>query len=208
MLIHSTGAKLSSGICHGCPFTAKSPFAVYYCSDASGQRSADSTAILRSLVRRLCWCAASTSISKPVQRKYDRLKLDRPNDGQLSDDDCEEILKEIFESGIGARIFIDALDECDDPEKVLTVLRTISTAGRGIVKVFVSSRTDVRHRAQPYFPDACFLEINKEKTETDMEIYIQREVQERESHLRLLKGERSDLEKRLIRLLSQRAGGM
>jgi len=160
------------------------------------------------LIRQLCWCAASTSIAEPVQRKYDRLKRDRPNDGQLSDDDCEEILKEIFKSGIGARIFIDALDECDDPEKVLNVLRAISTAGRGTVKVFVSSRTDVRHRAEPYFPDACFLPINKEKTEIDMEIYIQREIQERERHFRLLKGERPDLEEKLIKLLSQRADGM
>lgn len=186
----------------------ESPFAFYYCSDSSGQRSSDSTTILRSFVRQLCWCAASTTVSEPVQQIYERLKRDRPKDGLLSYDECEKILKEIFEHGTGARIFIDALDECDDPEKVLDVLGSVSAIGKGTVKIFATSRTEVLRLAKGEFPDACFLELDELSTRVDMETYIQREVRERKPYLRLLRGERPDLEDRLIELLSQRAGGM
>lgn len=187
---------------------SESPFAIYYCSDSSGQRSSDSTTILRSLVRQLCWSAASTTISEPVQQIYERLKRDRPKDGLLSHHQCEKILKEIFEHDTGARIFIDALDECDDPKEVLGVLSAISTAGEGTVKIFATSRKEVLRLAKDEFPDACFLEVEQLSTRVDMETYIQREVRERKNHLRLLRGERPDLEDRLIELLSQRAGGM
>jgi hypothetical protein len=187
---------------------SESPFAIYYCSDSSGQRSSDSTTILRSLVRQLCWRAASTTISEPVQEIYERLKRDRPNDGLLSLNECKRILIEIFKHDTGARIFIDALDECDHPQTVLDVLESISTAGQGIVKIFATSRTEVLGLAKHEFPDACFLELDKLSTRADMDIYIQREVRERKPHLRLLQKERLDLEERLIKLLSQRAGGM
>jgi hypothetical protein len=187
---------------------SESPFAIYYCSDSSGQRSSDSTTILRSLLRQLCWSAASTTISEPVQQIYERLKRDRPKDGQLSHDQCKKTLMEIFEHGSGARIFIDALDECDAPNKVLDVLRSIFTAGEGTVKIFATSRTKVQDLASISFPDACFLKIDKSSTKDDMDVYIQTKVKEREKRLRLLEGKWPGLEDRLIELLSQRAGGM
>lgn len=181
---------------------------MYYCSDSSGQRSSDSAVILRSLVRQLSWCLTSTTIFKPVQTIYDRLKRERPKDGSLSQDDYKKVLQAILESHVGARIDIDALDECDDPEEVLTILRAISMAGNGTVKISICSRTDLRGRADHYFPDACFLEVATGKTKIDMDNYIRREVQDREQHLRLLEGRYPGLENDLINMLCQRAGGM
>jgi hypothetical protein len=81
----------------------------------------------------------------------------------------EKILIEIFKHDTGARISIDALDECDRLEKVLDVLVLVSTAGKGTVKIFATSRTDVLDLAEKEFPDACFLKIDKPSTRSDME---------------------------------------
>lgn len=120
--------------------------------------------------------------------------------------ELKTLLREILKSGIKLRIIIDALDECDKPKELLKALRDASEDNTGGLELLVSSRHEVSVNEK--LSNAVIVNLSQWVSETDMVTYITTEVSDREKDERILEGQRPDLEDRLIKILSRRAGGM
>jgi hypothetical protein len=70
----------------------------------------------------------------------------------------------------------------------------------------VSSQYEVL--VEEVFPNVVIIDVNKSAPDTDMINYIKTEVYKRKDYSRPLGGEYPDLEKRLIKILCDKAGGI
>ena len=102
-------------------------FAFFYFSKSQGDyRSASEVDALRPIVRQVARSHTDKSVAMPVKNLYDKLKFDDPKEGNLSSEQCKDVLGKILDSGVKIRLVIDALDECVKPEKFLKTLRDAS----------------------------------------------------------------------------------
>lgn len=125
----------------------------------------------------------------------------------MSSQETKDLLSSVLQdSKMTFRVMIDALDECDQPEKLLGFLRDVSHSAPGKLELLVTSRHDVEVKDK--FPDCGQVDLNTAASAADMLTFIKKEVQDREDDERLLKGNRPDLEEKLIKLLDEKAGGM
>jgi hypothetical protein len=124
------------------------------------------------------------------------------------DTEYEYILHGILRSGVKLRVMVDALDECDEPKKLLNILRDASKITPDGLELLVSSRHEVDVRNK--FPDAVMVDLNQSSLNiyNEMTRYIETEVKDLENDERLLEGTYPDLEDRLVEILCKRAGGM
>ena len=118
----------------------------------------------------------------------------------------EPLFHSILKSNIKLRIMIDALDECDDPRKLLKNLRRAYEVAPDALELLVSSRYEVH--VEDKFPHAVTIDVRSDLSKSDMDTYIDVEVYDRDKDDRLLEGKYPELERRLVIILRQRAGGM
>lgn len=119
---------------------------------------------------------------------------------------CEDLLIAFMKEGIKLRIVIDALDECDDPDRLLKALHNIIESAPGQCQLLVSGRPEVQVKRR--FADITILDVQKYTTSIDMRSYITKEVKRPDKSERIFGGDREDLEDRLIDILNRKANGM
>ncbi|KAF2734142.1 hypothetical protein EJ04DRAFT_577066 [Polyplosphaeria fusca] len=177
--------------------------AYVYCTGTQPYRS-----VLLSLLRQAAFDHISCEVFEAVKNAYksaggDNQDLKPFNFDKLYNDPLLGLLK----YGAKLRILIDALNWCDEPKEVLKRIRDASEKFPVGIQLLVSST----HRVQV---DEVLLAVlvdtylSSVAIETDMKSFIFGEVQDREQHEKLLKGEYPDVENRLIEILCRRVGGM
>ena len=174
--------------------------AYFYCSGKEGQRT-DATAVLRSLIAQLAWSSDGSEVAHSVKALYGS------GDGREDKLDME-LLVDLADRNQRTTIIIDALDECVDYSKLLSLLKkTFEKMTTGTLRFFLSSRPNVT--LLPKFPSWEKLELDnqRELTSHDMEKYIHTQVMDAEGR-RLLDGRAPQLEDKLIKTLTIRAQGM
>ncbi|ERF69448.1 hypothetical protein EPUS_07852 [Endocarpon pusillum Z07020] len=157
----------------------------------------------------MAWVPDTNSIAEPIDAIYNRLKLNRPDYGQLSAEDCIRLIKQVAKGAreephrIRFRIIIDALDECEDAQDLLEYLYQAKESCGNIFFMF-SSRPDIQipQRSLP----ATMVKIEADKSLEDMRFFIRHEIQRRNT--KLPGNKRSELEDVLQKELFERAGGM
>ena len=172
----------------------------FYCSGKEGQRT-DATAVLRSLIAQLAWSSDGSEVAHSVKT------LHESGDGRVDKLDVE-LLVDLADRNQRTTVIIDALDECVDYSKLLSLLKKASDdMTTGTLKFFFSSRPNVT--LLPTFPSWGKLELDAERelTSYDMEKYIHTQVTNPEGR-RLLDGRAPELEEKLIKTLTFRAQGM
>ncbi|KAK0124782.1 hypothetical protein ONS96_008663 [Cadophora gregata f. sp. sojae] len=185
-------------------------FAYFYCSRGTATNSKHSWQdVLRAILQQSAFDPKTGKISPDVLDAY-------TNSGgassQLRDfsftNDCERLLHSIVKSGVKLRIMIDALDECDEPKKLLAALVKAFKVVPGGLELLMSSRYEVRVHEKFVDTPMAIIDLRSSVSETDMYTYISTEVKEREDDERLLGRKYPELEDKLIKILCERAGGM
>lgn len=128
--------------------------------------------------------------------------------------ECSAHLVGLINQNQRTTFIVDALDECEDADVLLLHLDhiyKISSETGTPINIFFSSRYDVDVHQK--FPDCNKLELEKcqSLTANDMMTYVKTQVRDRETLLlgsRLLKGERPDLERRIVDFLAKNSQGM
>ncbi|KIX03632.1 uncharacterized protein Z518_07185 [Rhinocladiella mackenziei CBS 650.93] len=177
-----------------------------YCSSMGRTQAANASSVLHSIMRQLAEIKGQRHLAPPVQSLYNNRALDRSSTANLSDQEIEELLKDIFAGGEDTRIVIDALDECADWKKLLRILRDAGKSHPRKLKIFCTSRFGVQ--VETYFEGCTTKFLTSELTENDMRQFVHSEIFFREEPDRLLEGKHQDLEERLESVLLRRAGGM
>jgi hypothetical protein len=156
----------------------------------------------------MSWVPDTACIASPINDIYHRLKRDRPEEGNLSSRDCEGLIRDVLHQAESLhsksfRIVIDALDECEEPETLLSSLLT-ATKDCNNVYFMLSSRPNVRVHA--YLPGAVPVDIEAVRSLEDMMFFVANEIENRDQ--RLLSGKGPHMEEQLSTLLSDEANGM
>lgn len=114
---------------------AKDSTAYFYCSFTDNE-SLDVINILGSILAQL---GGSTDLYEKIKFKYDQESAKGFGKPQMMDDDqiVPLIIKSIRDRG-HAIILLDAVNECGDPEKVLTPLKTIANSCENVYMFFSS----------------------------------------------------------------------
>ena len=119
--------------------------AYFYCvRQGQDQSGTDPAIILRSLVWQLSWSLDGSSISPRIRDLYDRWRYEKPDSGRLSLRECSELLAELISSFSNTTIILDTLDEFEKPCELLRALKAIAISSTGQIKLFVSSRLNVK----------------------------------------------------------------
>ena len=124
--------------------------AFFYCSrkiDEKAQKSMrrdNVDNVLRSLIAQSAVSTDGGSVSDDVKKRYTRDKRRVLSGFALGSNDCQLILSELIlrQPDTHFTVAIDALDECEDYDALLTLLNSVSSARN--VRFFFSSRLDVR----------------------------------------------------------------
>ena len=178
--------------------------AFFYCSHEDPKRR-QPVWILRSILAQLACPAADVAAPMLWTELYNKSKKSPDGDDKtLAVDECVTLLRRVISQGGGTVIVIDALDECEDPDKLLEYLKDVEDDNSGKTRLFFSSRM---HVAVSKTYESCLSVFTPGGNEADLGYYIWNEVKNRKTR-RLLDGKRPDLETRLIETLSSQAQGM
>ena len=171
----------------------------YYCSGKEGQ-STNSEAVLRSLIAQLAWSPDGSQVASSVTALHE-------NKNRKQDQFSPELLADLAAPYEQITIILDALDECQDYSKLLFLLKNAYHNSSGKFKFVFASRLNVNLLSD--FPSWAKLELDAKKdlTSEDMEAYIRTQVMNPEGR-RLLDGNNSDMEEKLVETLTFRAQGM
>jgi hypothetical protein len=181
----------------------------YYCSRTAASMQSDYTVVLRSLIRQLSWTPQTSSLAGPVERLYERLSLERPDSGNLSAKKCRQLLRDLLLNTRGSQLImiVDALDECNEPERLLETLKDLCSISQANIRFIFSSRLGYPgSKIAAYFPELLAVPTSETNSKGDMEVFIRKSVESQKP--RLLDGKSPELEERLIKVLSEKAGGM
>lgn len=162
--------------------------------------------IIRLILRQAAFDPVAVEIPEVVRQRYNDLGGSSGEAASLSLESAYTLLSRILASGIKLRVIIDALDECNEPKKLLKIFRDISDKVPGALELLVTSRHQVQVTEK--FQDCPKIDLNNLHSAADMLAFIQTEVKERDKDERLLGGDYSHLEDGLIDILYKRAGGM
>jgi hypothetical protein len=147
--------------------------AFYYCT-RRGNAASLGDDVLYSLLGQLAESIDGFSVADAVREQYEvtwprRLPLNV----------CKKLLKDLAVSNQRTTIFIDALDECEDPSRLLNDLKDLYNESGRKFKFFLSSR----HSVQIYgdFPSWDKIDLNsgEELTKSDIRTYIEVQVKRR-----------------------------
>ncbi|KAI9658092.1 MAG: hypothetical protein M1821_002752 [Bathelium mastoideum] len=196
---------------------ANTTFAFFYFSKAdSDADSLTSISCLRSLVRQLSWGPETRDLADPARAWYLKLK-DARKESSLLEEECLQLLDELVR-GRHCQIFIDALDECSESDKLLVALRRlhdrINKTSRTQLQLLISSRPYVNveqhFRSLPEYKAVTVrLPIAEHQPESDMETFVVTELKKKQEDFAYLTLFQSlPLIDRLIRLLLKGAGTM
>ena len=176
----------------------------FYISKKRSGRN-EPTEIFRCLATQMASLHREDSVPESLKTKYKERGPDRFSDGgELTFEECKQLMIEMSGCWTRSTLIIDALDECSTPLEVLDGLRDVCAQSSSKLKILASSRMNVE--VPHYFPDCERLRIEEGQESGDLESYVRGEVLH--AKRRLLDGKRPDLEERLMQILISRAHGM
>ena len=188
--------------------------AFVYCSCTGRSKVNSADTAINLLIRQLAQVNGQDQLALPVAAHYAQQHKGAET-AQLTEPEQKRLLQEIFALGTETRIIIDALDECEDWERLLTLLNDRVGYHRDDLKLFFTSRAEVdvnsylgshelsgEIKTREVVPHVLVSHL----TEDDMEQFIRTEVLGRQR--RLLNGKYPEMEERLKKALLDRAEGM
>lgn len=189
----------------------RNPDPVYfYCTrNPAEPERARSAPVLRSLVRQTACLRSGTCLLETIRRAYLERKADGFAAGPLTLEECTILLRELTQQRSLTVIVIDALDECepDARDELLKALFSLVHCSSSLVKVLISSREDRSITCQ--MSDCLNLQISATKNRTDINRFIDEEVERLVKEKRLLFGKVSGALKQHIKnVLRTDAHGM
>jgi hypothetical protein len=184
--------------------------AYFYCNKRDGAGSSV-LEILRSLVRQLAYSAKHRKVDDQIMSLWKGRSS--PDTDLLTLRECKQILPRLLgASSCTTSLLIDALDECEKPQQLLSELREIGgflqkiTAGSGTVRVFLSSRDDVD--VSRTFPSCDSVNITPASVTDDFAYFVSRfvEIQCARGH-ELGDEDNAAMRERLIQSVTSRGQG-
>ena len=134
---------------------------------------------LQSLARELSWDSATAQVDPSTDQKHNDLKSKHPEDGDLSSEDCLDLLKDLI-SKRETYIMIDAIDECEDPVDLLRKLSSLRLHTTGKLAtplpfhIMFGGRTHIHF--SNFFSDFVPITTSHEQSWEDEEYYIDSEI--------------------------------
>lgn len=166
----------------------------FYCSKNTGSGTTVFD-IFRSLVRQLAWSARDSRIEPDIKSAYE-------NGEALILQNCQHLLGRLIPGYSSVTVIIDALDECDDPMKLVDELAKLPSCAR----LFVSSRESVLVQEKLALCEA--IAVTPELSQDDLHFLIEKEVKKMcAAGHDLGKEKNKALLDRLIKMLSERGQG-
>ncbi|PVH75425.1 hypothetical protein DL98DRAFT_427615, partial [Cadophora sp. DSE1049] len=188
------------------------PLAYFYCnaSESEPERRTPE-GVLRSLTRQLTVSKSpQPTIHSAVLALYSRLSDDAKADGfemtKAKISDCVELILAALEDN-PATLVIDALDEIDNPKRLVDALDSIINKSRNVVKVFITSRENPAIFAM--LPSPQIIRITDNQNKADVRSFAIHAVTSAISDYKLLMGNVTQaLKERLVDALVSGAGEM
>lgn len=168
--------------------------AFFYCI-RRGEVASSRDTILCSLLAQLAESIDGSSIADVVKREYEENKP-----GKMRVDICKILLGDLIRTYQRTTIFIDALDECEEPPRLLIDLAELHKLGGGKVKFFLSSRPCVEIDRDFPFWEKIDLNAREELTTPDVQIYVETQIKKRKElglGPRLCEKFRTDIEEQI-----------
>ena len=148
---------------------------VYYYCDYSDQKSLNADTLLGTLIRQLL------DQLKPLPESLERKLICVYNheSATLNIDDLSSLLFSASEYVRNLFVVIDGLDECgkDVLQQILDVIRSLATCPPSVIKLFISSRDDIRIiESLKKYP---VLQATAVDLSNDIELYVKGAVRDR-----------------------------
>lgn len=163
---------------------------------------------LRSLVRQLSWNNTDEEIEPLVEGKYNDLCNQLNEDSLLSTKECKELLKKLI-SERETYIMIDAVDECESPDELLSELAgLIPQKGHRALHIMLCGRDD--KPISDYFENCPTIATNSADTLEDQKFYIDHEIDDicQTRKRALFASTSKDFPSRLKNILKEKGGGL
>ncbi|KAH7087332.1 hypothetical protein FB567DRAFT_628309 [Paraphoma chrysanthemicola] len=180
---------------------AKDRLAYFYCSKQEGLGRSSYIEILRSLLRQTSHDRITDKLAPNVLVAHNARHMDP---GVRSD--CEKLLAGILRTGLNVRIVIDALDELDEPERLLQALKKLCELEPDRIQLLLSGRKNVDVKLE--FDRVVELFVDSDKTQEDMHSFVKTWVSLLPKSQKLLGGRHEHLEHELQKVLCEKANGM
>lgn len=129
--------------------------------------SLDAQIILRTLIRQ---CLSEDNMSNAIE-----IKLAGLLEGIFSNvNDLEPLLEDIAAMAGTIMFVVDGFDECQKPERtiVLKTLQRLMSSAPSTIKVFLSTREDMKGEVDRVFPNCQQVFMDCEETHADILTYI------------------------------------
>ena len=172
------------------------PFAYFYCArNAFEPGRADPDEIMRSLVRQMTFGSNERSVRGTLVTEYDRREAEAKFDGfdlpRLSAKECVKLILDITWSN-PAIIIIDGIDEVQEARRheLIDCLIHISEEAANVVKIFISTRDVIQ--STMIFPGAKTIRVHGQNARSDMQLFVQQQIDEAIRCKRLLSDQISE----------------
>ncbi|KAH3974206.1 hypothetical protein HBI56_088980 [Parastagonospora nodorum] len=188
------------------------PLAYFYCNSSNPEPERQSTeGVLRSLARQLTVSSLpSRQIHNAVitlhQKSIQQIKIDGFGPAKFSISECVELILAALADNPATSV-IDALDEVEEPKKLVDALQAIISKSGNIFKAFMTTRDDPGVFAM--LPTINNIRVTNEYNRTDIRSFTVHAVSSAISELKLLMGNVTEtLKVRLVEGLVSGAGEM
>lgn len=150
-------------------------FAYFYC-DRNESNRREPTLILSSFVRQLSTPRKNDAISRSIVRLYNQKRRTGFASGELSFEESQTALADLFQTYPQTTLVVDALDECDKKTRLrfMKVLYKFIAESSKPLKILISSRRDrdIKH----HFEDGPDLEIRASDNRDDIAMFVNHRI--------------------------------
>ncbi|KAH7317542.1 hypothetical protein BKA65DRAFT_103790 [Rhexocercosporidium sp. MPI-PUGE-AT-0058] len=181
--------------------------AFFYCSKSFGVDQDLTISILKSFIRQCAINGEEGAIYTDIRDFHDDNKERCPEKCELESEECFPHLKEIVGASKQLTIVIDALDECQDLEDLLSNIQELRRDAGDKLRIFFTSRYGLADTVRSYIPEVKRLEIHNQNA-ADIEEYLKLEIPDKIEGRRVGNAMSDEQAKRLKTLLESRARGM
>lgn len=120
--------------------------AFFYCArDPREPMRGQCRAAMQSLLRQVVAISPTQTVPRAVKAMYERIQNEGFEEREWSLEECKDTLIDVMDIYPSLTIVVDALDECDEDERMdlLVSLKEVRDKSANLVKIFISSRDDV-----------------------------------------------------------------
>jgi hypothetical protein len=178
--------------------------AYFYCFRGDESRRKPEN-VLRSFVRQLSARKDESILQKPLVQLYKEKEATAFASGDLTFNESEKLLLQLFQAYSQTTLVVDALDECDPQLRgqLIQAFERLVRTSRSL-KIFISSRRDDDIKLQ--LEKKANVGISATDNEEDIAKFVAMSIAENRPLRR--KPIEDDLEKEIIQVLLDKSGGM